>query len=65
MMDYEEFKQKLQEESNKIRIKIGEKESRTFYDFMKILLEENEKVNLTAITEENEIIIKHFIETVG
>ena len=63
MMDYEEFKQKLQEESNKIRIKIGEKESITFYYFMKILLEENEKVNLTAITEENEIIIKHFIDS--
>ena len=63
MMDYEEFKQKLQEESNKIQIKIDEKESRTFYDFMKILLEENEKVNLTAITEENEIIIKHFIDS--
>ena len=63
MMDYEDFKQKLQEESNKIQIKIGEKESRTFYDFMKILLEENEKVNLTAITEENEIIIKHFIDS--
>lgn len=62
-MDFEEFKQKLQEESNKIRIKIDEKESRTFYDFMKILLEENEKVNLTAITEENEIIIKHFIDS--
>ncbi len=63
MMDYEEFKQKLQEESNKIRIKIGEKESRTFYNFMKILLVENEKVNLTAITDENEIIVKHFIDS--
>ena len=63
MMDYEEFKQKLQEESNKIQIKIGEEESRTFYDFMKILLVENEKVNLTAITDENEIIIKHFIDS--
>ncbi len=62
-MDFEEFKQKLQEESNKIQIKIEEKESRTFYDFMKILLVENEKVNLTAITEENEIIVKHFIDS--
>ena len=62
-MDFEEFKQKLQEESNKIQIKIEEKESRTFYDFMKILLVENEKVNLTAITEENEIILKHFIDS--
>ena len=62
-MDFEEFKQKLQEESNKIRIKIGEKESRTFYNFMKILLVENEKVNLTAITDENEIIVKHFIDS--
>ena len=62
-MDFEEFKQKLQEEYNKIQIKIEEKESRTFYDFMKILLVENEKVNLTAITEENEIIVKHFIDS--
>lgn len=31
-----------------------------FEDYMKLLLEWNEKINLTAITEENDIIQKHF-----
>ncbi|HYF82265.1 MAG TPA: 16S rRNA (guanine(527)-N(7))-methyltransferase RsmG [Clostridia bacterium] len=32
--------------------------------FMKIMLEWNEKVNLTAITEEREVVIKHFLDSV-
>jgi 16S rRNA (guanine527-N7)-methyltransferase len=32
--------------------------------FMKIMLEWNEKVNLTAITEEREVFIKHFLDSV-
>lgn len=31
--------------------------------FMKIMLEWNEKINLTAITEEREIYIKHFLDS--
>ena len=30
---------------------------------MKLLLEWNEKINLTAITEPKEVIIKHFIDS--
>jgi len=31
--------------------------------FMKIMLEWNEKINLTAITEESEVFIKHFLDS--
>lgn len=31
---------------------------------MKILIEKNKIMNLTAITDENEIILKHFIDSI-
>lgn len=34
-----------------------------FYKYMKLLLEWNEKINLTAIKDEKEFIIKHFIDS--
>ena len=34
-----------------------------FYKYMNLLIERNEKINLTAITEPKEIIIKHFIDS--
>ena len=35
-----------------------------FYKYMKLLLEWNQKINLTAITDEKEIITKHFIDSI-
>lgn len=34
-----------------------------FYNYMNLLLEWNEKINLTAITEPKEVIIKHFVDS--
>lgn len=34
-----------------------------FEDYMKLLLEWNEKINLTAITNEDDIILKHFVDS--
>ena len=64
-MDFEEFKQKLQEKSKKIEVKIEYNKVKDFFTFMNILLVENEKINLTAITDENEIIVKHFIDSLS
>lgn len=36
-----------------------------FYTFKDLLVEWNEKINLTAITEEREIIIKHFLDSLS
>lgn len=59
----EQFRNSLSENLKKIDIKIDEKQSNKFYQYMKLLLEWNEKINLTAITEENDIILKHFVDS--
>ena len=47
----------------KIDIEIKNEEIVQFYEYMKILIEWNEKINLTAITEANDIILKHFVDS--
>lgn len=43
--------------------KINNKQLEMFYKYMQLLLEWNKKINLTAITDENEIILKHFVDS--
>ena len=57
------FKNKMIELSKKINIELTEEQIKKYYEYMKLLLEWNEKVNLTAITEQNDIILKHFIDS--
>ena len=59
----EEFTKKMQELAKEINIMFNEKQINQFYDYMNLLLEWNEKINLTAITEPDEIILKHFIDS--
>lgn len=42
---------------------ITEEKQEKFYNYMNLLLDWNYKINLTAITEPNEIIVKHFIDS--
>lgn len=60
-MEYEEFRKEFTK-YNKL-FEISENEIEKFYQYMKLLLEWNEKINLTAITDEKEIIKKHFIDS--
>ena len=48
---------------NELNINADEKMLKKFDDFAEILVSENEKMNLTAITEKSEIDIKHFIDS--
>ena len=59
----EEFSQKMKGYANEIGIALEEEQIKQFYQYMKLLLEWNEKINLTAITKPEEIIIKHFIDS--
>ena len=63
-MKTENFKENLKEKADKINIKLQDQELEQFYNYMLLLLEWNEKMNLTAITDENEIILKHFIDSI-
>ena len=54
---------KLIEIASKIGENISENDAMKFYNYMNLLLDWNKKINLTAITDENEIIVKHFIDS--
>lgn len=62
-MEFKEFKTKLCKLALEINIEISDKQAEKFYDYMNLLLEWNEKINLTAIVEPNEVILKHFIDS--
>lgn len=62
-MNFNIFKEEMNKYSKEIEILLNEKQIERFYKYMNILIEENEKVNLTAIVEPKEIILKHFIDS--
>ena len=62
-MKTEEFSLNLKEKLNKINIEINDNQVQKFYEYMNLLLEWNEKINLTAITEPDEVILKHFVDS--
>lgn len=58
-----EFNNDLIEKANSIGVEISQKQAEQFYTYMELLLEWNEKMNLTAITDPEEVILKHFIDS--
>ena len=56
------FKDTLKEEANKINISLNDNILNQLELYKNILLEWNEKINLTAITDDYEFIMKHFID---
>lgn len=62
-MNIKEFENSFKSFLEKIEIELDEKQIRQFYNYMQLLLKWNEKINLTAITQPQEIIIKHFVDS--
>lgn len=63
-MEYTEFKEKIKNSFfENIGIELDENQSQCFFNFMNLLLEKNKVMNLTAITDPNEIIIKHIVDS--
>ena len=54
----------MKELFKKYNIDINEKEKLLFNNYYNDLIEKNKVINLTAITEKNEVYIKHFIDSV-
>ena len=61
-MDIELFK-KTFEEANKNEIIVTEKEIEELYKYMIGIIDWNEKVNVTSITDEKLFIVKHYIDS--
>ena len=63
-MGKEEFNNLLDKYLNETNLKFNEKQKEQLYLYMNLLIEWNEKINLTAITKPEEIILKHFIDSI-
>ncbi len=53
----------LKEKAEKYGVILDEKALERFDIYARLLVEWNEKINLTAITEPDEIVIKHFVDS--
>lgn len=62
-MELNEFEEIFNTYLKELEINLEKEQTEQFYDYMKLLLEWNDKINLTAITEPKEVIIKHFVDS--
>lgn len=62
-MKIEEFKEEIKKYLTFLNIEFEEEKIKQLYEYMNLLIEWNKSINLTAITEPKEIIIKHFIDS--
>lgn len=59
------FKNNITLYSNKLGIELTDNEINQLYRFYEMLVEKNKVMNLTAITEEHDVIVKHFIDSMS
>ena len=62
-INYETFAEKFAEHFSRLSIDFTNAILHRFYIFAQYLLSENEKYNLTAITDIDDIIIKHYLDS--
>lgn len=62
-MEQNKFNELMNLYAEKINIVFSEEQLLKFYKYMNLLIEWNEKINLTSIIEPKEIILKHFIDS--
>lgn len=63
-MDKEMFFKIMKKREKNLKIHFSVEQIEQFFEYMKLLIEWNEKMNLTAITEPEEIIVKHFVDSI-
>ena len=63
-MEKERFKEEMLEKSRDLDVRFSVEQIDKFYKYMNLLIEWSEKINLTAIIEPSEIILKHFIDSI-
>lgn len=60
----EQIREYLVQTAEKYGITVDETAAGRFQTYMELLLEWNEKINLTAIREPKEIVVKHFLDSI-
>lgn len=65
MSDAVDIRGLLVKRAKEIGVKLTAEQAQAFQTYMELLLEWNEKINLTAITQPEEIVEKHFIDSLS
>ena len=63
-MEKKRFEEEMSKKSKILGVRFSVEQIEQFYKYMNLLIEWNEKMNLSAITEPKEIILKHFIDSI-
>ena len=63
-MEFNEFSEKIKNKFQYLNIEINNNQINNYFNYMNLLIEWNEKINLTAITDSEEIILKHFVDSI-
>ena len=63
-MEKKRFEEEMSKKSKILGVRLSVEQIEQFYKYMNLLIEWDEKMNLTAITEPKEIILKHFIDSI-
>lgn len=62
-MEEKVFKDKLKESAEIIGVKLDSMMLEQFYEYKNLVVEWNEKINLTAITDDLDFVVKHFVDS--
>lgn len=58
-----DFYQALRQGTEELGIELTQSQEKQFFSYWQLLVEWNQKFNLTAILEEKEVIVKHFLDS--
>ena len=61
----ERFVNQMREECGQFGISLSERQMEQFYQYYELLIHWNSMINLTAITEMNEVVTKHFVDSLS
>ena len=64
-MKLKEFKEIFVNESKDLNLEINDKQLELFYQYMNGIIDWNDKINVTAITDEKMFIVKHFVDSLA
>ena len=64
-MKLEDFEKVFLEESKSLNLDFSKEQIKNFYNYMIGVLEWNDKINVTAITDEKMFIVKHFVDSLA
>jgi 16S rRNA (guanine527-N7)-methyltransferase len=63
--EYSELRELLREGASRFSAVLEDRQLEMFFRYMELLKEWNEKMNLTAIEENRDVIVKHFIDSLS